>query len=130
MPAPSKYPTAHEQLRLLAEAARRDGLSFQRFWELAVRPGQPAITWSTPAGERPPRCVVWPRDTTDRKLSIAATLGAKDGWRRAYEGVPPSGPEKALQLLAPLMQSLEHAVLGSWEPVAELPPEQLTLLPG
>ena len=126
MPAPQKNPPAHEQLFTLAVLARREGRSFEDFWRLAVRPGEPAVTWATPAHGRPARCIVWPRDTRDRQLSRAATNEAKEGWRRAYEGEPPSGPEKALALLAPLFEMAEHG----GEPRDELPvpAEQLALI--
>lgn len=134
MPAHSKYPTVHEQLRALALLARQDALPFDRWWVLALRPGEPPVTWSTPELARPGRCVIWPRDTIDRRLSIQATLEARDGWRRAYERAKPTGPEKALRLLAPLLELMGDAVedpvgFELWGPTPHhvLPPEQLAL---
>lgn len=106
MAAPQKYPTPHQQLRELAEMALLEGTTFDCFWERAMRPGQPPVTWATEPDRRPGGCVVWPRDTFDRNVSIAATLEARDGWRRAYEGVAPTRSERALLRLAPWFDAL------------------------
>lgn len=56
----------------------------------------------TPPEKRPAApCVIWPNDSFDRENGIAATIEAKEGWRRAYEGMPPSSPERALAMLGP-----------------------------
>lgn len=118
MAARAKYPASHEQLFALARKAKTRGLSFDEFWQLAVRPDQPAVTWATPAEERPRGCVVWPRDTQDRNISIAATKGAREGWLRAYQGLPPSRHEAALNVLRPGLAAL--ATVGAERASAEL----------
>lgn len=106
MAAPAKYPAPHEQLLALARRARLEGLAFEEFWERAVRPGRPAVTWATPIERRPAGCVVWPRDTRDRNVSISATLDAMSGWRRAYLGLPAPRAEAALLRLRPLLDAI------------------------
>jgi hypothetical protein len=107
MAARMKYPAAHEQLFVLAVRARREGRSFEAFWGAAIRPGRSPITVGTP--DPPEDAVRWPRDSTDRNVSIRASVAARDGWRRAYEGMEPTGPERALILLAPLLSAIEDA---------------------
>ena len=107
MAAKAKYPPAHEQLFALAKKARARGLSFDDFWAEARRPEVPPVTWATDAKDRPRGAVVWPRDTTDRNISIAATDGAKDGWKRAYEKLPPLKHERALVTLRPGLEALD-----------------------
>lgn len=106
MAARAKYPATHEQLFALAEQARLAGVPFEEWWEEAVRPGQPAVTWNTPEPLRPYGAVVWSNDTGDRNLSIAVTLGAREGWRRAYNRLPPSRGEEALKRLRPVLEVL------------------------
>lgn len=103
MAAPRKYPPPHEQLLWLAKAALKRSEPFDFFWLEAVRPGQPAITWATAPADRPFGCVVWPRDTFDRNNCIAATVdeNVREGWRRAYEGAPPTVQEAALIRIGP-----------------------------
>jgi len=86
--------------------AMLDGTPFEEFWRRAVRPGCPPVTWGTPIEKRPAGCVVWPRDTDDRKLYRDVTEDCKDGWRRAYEGVAPTPGEHALLRLAPWFEAL------------------------
>lgn len=82
----------------LAVEARREGVSFDAFWERAVRPGRsPLITTETE--NPPPEAVVWPRDSSDRANAIHATKSAKEYWRRAYDREPPTRGERALTLL-------------------------------
>lgn len=121
MAAPQKYPTAHLQLRELAELALLDGTPFDVFWERAVRPGRSPVTWaSSPPPDEVARilneCVIWPRDTFDRNVSMVAILDSREAWRRAYEGVPPTRFERALIVLAPVI-----ARLGAAEPDRGLP---------
>lgn len=106
MAARAKYPAPHEQLSALAREARLAGISFDEFWEEAIRPGQSPVTWQTPEDLRPYGAVIWPRDTTDRNISIAATLGAREGWKRAYDRLPPHKGEKALARLRPGLEAL------------------------
>lgn len=81
---------------LLAIQARRLGVPFDEWWEAAVRPGLPPMMMSTPDGELPPGCVLWPTDSADRNRWRAATDEAREGWMRAYEKASPLPPERAL----------------------------------
>jgi hypothetical protein len=94
--APQKFPAVHEQLRELALEARREGLSFDEFWQRAVRPGRyPVLTWrhvGRPAswvGEWPPLDTVrWPNDTHDRQIALEVHRDpvVVKAWRAAYYG--------------------------------------------
>ena len=95
MGAHARYPAAHEQLRELAVRARREGLSFDAFWERAVRPKATPVTWNMPPDERPAGAVVWPSDSQDRATSRGATLGAKAAWKRAYNRAPATRADRA-----------------------------------
>lgn len=110
MAAPPKYPTPHAQLLALAYEARAEGLDFEDFWERAVRPGLPAVTVGTPERRRPAGCVLWQRDTFDRNNARDAMEEAKEGWRRAYEGAPPTRAEMALIMLGPDLRVTERQV--------------------
>lgn len=118
MPAPARYPSFHEQLSRLAAEARTDGVPFEVFWREVVRPGKPPITfrtedppmrWSELFGRPLPTVVVWPTDTGDRNECREAAEYAREAWRRAYEGVPPTRGEQALALLAPLLDRMSSA---------------------
>ncbi len=102
MPAQQQHPAPHEQLRDLGIQARREGLSFETFWERAVRPGMsPVITTETK--DPPPNAVIWPRDSTDRNNSMAAIRSTEETWRRAYERRPPTPSEGSLGILRHLL---------------------------
>lgn len=105
MAARQKYPTAHEQLLVLAVAARRVEVPFDVFWLEAIRPGLPPVTWRTPEGKRPGGCVVWPNDTDDRALArgVFNDEEVREGWRLAYERRPPRRRDTALAILLPLL---------------------------
>lgn len=107
MAAHQRYPSVHEQLRVLARSAQQRGLGFDEFWECAVRPGLPPVTWRTQG--RPAGCVVWPNDTFDRQCVRDATLAedVREGWRRAYYLEPPLRREAALTVLAPMLAGLD-----------------------
>lgn len=94
----------------LAVRARALGYSFDDFWRLAMRPRKPPITPKVPREKWPPDAVVWPRDSRDREVWISATNAARDGWRRAYEGIAPTRAEAALILLGPEMK-VDPAIL-------------------
>jgi hypothetical protein len=85
----------------LARSARALGMTFDEFWDRAVRPHRPPITMKKPVEDRPPDAVAWPRDSRDRDFWISATNAAKEGWRRAYDGEPPTTAEIALAMLGP-----------------------------
>lgn len=92
----------------LARAARADGLSFDQWWQAAIRPDRPPVMISTPAHLIPEYpCVIWPTDSADRNLWRGATAQAKEGWRRAYEQTPATRPEAALNLLAPVLAMVD-----------------------
>lgn len=112
MAARTKYPPVPVQLTRLVGPARARGLSFEEFWQEAVRPGLPPVTWRTPPARRPEGCVVWPNDTDDRANAreVHADPNVIDGWRRAYEEKPPRRRDTALRLLAPLIDG--QAVTG------------------
>ena len=96
MPAPAKYPTPPAQLLLLAIRARAVPDPFVEFWLSAIRPGtSPPITIKTPPASRPEGAVVWPRDSYDRSVWQEAMYSAEEGWRRAYERLPPTRAERA-----------------------------------
>lgn len=106
MAAQAKYPATHEQLFVLAREARLAGVAFAKWWREAVRPGLPPVTWRMAEDVRPFGCVVWPNDSADRDISVAVTLAARDGWRRAYDRLPPRKGELALSRLAPAIEGL------------------------
>jgi hypothetical protein len=82
-------------MRVLAIEARREGVAFETYWERSVRPGRkPLITTNTE--HPPPEAVVWPADSSNRAIAISAALATKDGWRRCYEQIPPTKPERSL----------------------------------
>lgn len=98
VPARQRYDAPHEQLRQLGVEAKREGVSFEVFWDRAVRPGvSPLITTETPLP--PANAVVWPRDSGDRANAITAIRGTEEGWRRAYEGMTQKPEEAALSRL-------------------------------
>lgn len=109
MAAHAKYPAVHAQLLELARLARAEGLPFEEFWRRAMRPGERSVTWGVESGRRPVGAVVWPRDTADRNVALAATRGARDGWRRAYDQLPPRRSEAALERLRPELEALAKA---------------------
>lgn len=109
MAARQRYPSPPEQLRELAGFYRSVGASFDEFWEMTVRPGAPPFATTTPLGELPEHVVIWPSDSQDRRAWQLAMADAREGWRRAYEGVPPTSSERSLTLLAPLLERIAAA---------------------
>lgn len=86
-------------------AARRRGLTFEEFWEEAVRPQRSLVMVTTP---NPPRGAVrWPTDRNDRLGWQDAIRASKAGWHRAFERAAPTQPEAALALLAPALEALD-----------------------
>jgi hypothetical protein len=102
MPAIAQYPTAWGQALGLAVIARRRGVSFDAFWEAAMRPGRPPITWRVPQEKRPAGAIVWANDTQTRKDDQAAMNAMRDGWERAYVGRRQLKREAALPRLLSL----------------------------
>lgn len=101
-------------------SARRRGLTFEEWWEEAVRPGRTPVMTNTPSP--PPFAVRWPSDRNDRIEWLNATVGdpeardvreregAKEGWRRAYEQQVPSRAEEALAFVADSLGVLAEQV--------------------
>lgn len=107
MAAPAKYEAPHVQLGRLMVEARRRGLTFEEWWEEAIRP-QRALVMVTTAN--PPRGAVrWPTDRNDRLSWQDAIRSSKAGWHRAYERKAPTVAEAALMLLAPALEALDEA---------------------
>lgn len=88
----------HVQLRRLGVVARARGLSFEEFWAQAVREHASLVMTNHPAP--PVGAVRWPTDRNDRKAWQGAIYSAREGWMRAYEGLPALPEEGALGLLA------------------------------
>lgn len=76
-------------------------MTFEAFWQRALRPGEALLTTETvrDMNPMPIGAIVWPKDSADRANAQAAIRGTQEGWRRAYEGVPPNNGEVALTLL-------------------------------
>lgn len=102
MPYPHQYPTAWVQLRELAVDARLRGCAFDEFWEAAVRPGLPPLTWRKP-DDWLPGTVVWANDAKIRQDDRAAILATRAQWERAYYGISfPGG--RGISYLASMME--------------------------
>lgn len=99
MAPPQRYLSPAKQLLALGKRAKAEGLSFEEWWERAVRPGQPPVTTRKLAEGVPVTAVVWPSDTADRATEQAATEAMREGWRRAYEHLPPTVGERAMLAL-------------------------------
>lgn len=100
------YDPPHVQLGELMVIARRRGLSFEQWWEEAVRPHKPLIMVTHPSP--PPGAVRWPTDRNDRVTWQAAIRSAKAGWRRVYERKQPTRQEEALRYLGEDLGVLEE----------------------
>lgn len=110
MPAIAQYPTAWSQMHDLAAAAREAAVPFADFWEAAMRPGRPPITWRVPEEKRPADAVVWPNDTQTRKDDQAAMNATRAGWARAYAGMSQLPREAALDRLLSLFDRARTAL--------------------
>jgi hypothetical protein len=88
---------------ILGQAARAEGLSFDEFWQRAVRPGQPALTPRRLGRGKydglEHQAVVWPSDTAERTDAQEAMLRCEDVWRRAYDREPQTPGDRALASL-------------------------------
>lgn len=86
--------------------ARRRGLTFEEFWQEAIRQGCALVMVTTPD---PPRGAVrWPTDRNDRVNWQAAIIASKAGWHRAYDRQRPTESEAALAFLAPGLAALDE----------------------
>lgn len=72
----------------------------------------------------PPGAVRFPTDTGDRRASVAALDATKDGWRRAYDRLPPLKREHAVALLAPVVEEMERKRISASEPGRGFEPRQ------
>lgn len=102
------YDPPHVQLGELMLKARRRGLSFEQWWEEAVRPQKSLIMVTHP--NPPEGAVRWPTDRNDRETWKAAIRGSKAGWRRAYERCHPTRQEEALRYLGEDLGVLEEVM--------------------
>lgn len=91
------YLAPHKQLGLLMVEARREGVPFDVFWQRSMRPMLPLVMVTDPSP--PAGAVRWPTDRNDRVAWHAAIVGAREGWRRAYEREEPTRGERALVVL-------------------------------
>lgn len=128
MAAPAKYEAIERQLLRLATSAKLRGLSFEEWWHEALpvrvcqlcgheslltvcpRPTAPESfedcggrtrgpkPWTVQEGG-PPTAVLWPTDTTDRRLWLGAVHSSKEGWRRAYENADAGRHDEAFERL-------------------------------
>lgn len=98
------YEQPHVQLGRLAVIARREGRSFEEFWQRAVREHAPLVMASHPSP--PEGAVRWPTDPRDRKTWRKAIIDSKDGWLRAYEGREAPAAERALRQLGEAFAAL------------------------
>lgn len=102
MAPPERYPSPAKQMLELGRLARVEGLTFDEFWERAVRPDQPALTprrlgkgaYADLVG-----AIIWPSDTAERNDAQAAMQECKEVWRRAYNREAPTPGDQALALL-------------------------------
>lgn len=86
----------------LAVKARAEGMSFEDFWERAVRPGQPALTprrLGKGAYKDLVGAIIWPSDTAERDDAQEAMFRCKDVWGRAYDREPMTPGDQAIALL-------------------------------
>lgn len=124
MPAPKRYPTPEEQLVELGHRARKEGLTFEEFWNRAVPAAEVVIDKATgepvlddvgdpkikpsrvlprhDTVDPPEGAILWPRDTRLRRDAYEVVLSGKEIWRRSYEGLPLSRRERAIRALRPL----------------------------
>lgn len=101
--------------------SRQRGVPFDEFWKLALRPGEALLTTETVRTIEPVPIygIVWPKDSGDRANAQAAIRGTEEGWRRAYEGVPPSKGEIALLMLNALaVEAAGGLAIGDAVPLA------------
>jgi len=101
---PQRYDSPARQMLELGRIARSEGLSFEEFWQRAVRPGKPALTPRRLGKGRYKDLVgaiIWPSDTAERTDAQEAMLRCKAVWRRAYNReAPTQGDQAVAQLYA------------------------------
>lgn len=104
-PTPT-YDSPGVQLRRLAARARRLDVPFDEFWTQAVREGRSLVMTNHP---NPPKgAVLWPTDRNDRKAWQFGIHTAKEGWRRAYEGIEALSCERAMSILGDAIGALDN----------------------
>ena len=86
----------------LGRQAREEGLTFEEFWERAVRPGKPALT-PRRLGKGPYAnligAVIWPSDTAERAELQESTARCRETWCRAYNRETPTAGDEAVARL-------------------------------
>lgn len=104
----------------LGRVARAEGLTFEEFWERAVRPGQPALTprrLGKGAYKNLTQAVVWPSDTAERNDAQQAMYKCRDVWERAYNREPQTKGDKALATLYAIWAERDLAGIESGDAV-------------
>ncbi len=97
-PSPT-YAAPHVQLGRLMVAARRRGVSFEEWWEEAMRPGASLVMQTHP--NPPAGAVRWPTDRADRVAWQQALTATREAWRGSFMRRPATSAERALGVLAP-----------------------------
>jgi Mn-dependent DtxR family transcriptional regulator len=100
-----RYTPPHVQLAELLAQARREGRSFEDAWAEALNLGGSLVTRHRPADRRPPRGVVFARDTDTRSWEREALLATKREWWRSYHRLPPD--TRALERLGDLATAMD-----------------------
>lgn len=102
MAPPQRYDSPYKQMLKLGRAARVEGLTFEEFWERAVRPDKPALTpRRLGKGQYADldQAIIWPSDTAERTDAQEAMARSIDTWRRAYNLEPATAGDQALAYL-------------------------------
>lgn len=105
----ARYASPPQQLGRLMVQARRDGLTFETFWERAIRPDLPLVMTNHP--QPPYGAVRWPTDRTDRLAWQDAIGETVEGWQRAYEREAPLRSEVAVSRLFSLLADADGPML-------------------
>lgn len=103
MAPPQRYESPSRQLLELGRKARAEGLTFEEFWQRAVRPGEPALTPRRLGKGRyaglEEVAIVWPSDTAERADAQDAAERSKPTWQRAYNLEPATAGDLAIAKL-------------------------------
>ena len=107
-----EYLSPVQQLGELGVKARKRGLTFEEFWNEAVRPDARGVVMTT-TPNAPATAVRWPSNTKQREEWLEVVLDGKETWRSAYEGVSSSSEELALRTVRDMRESLEERDVGA-----------------